>query len=100
MAFDTADMLSASHASTSTPLLYCTEDGRLCRVTPPPSSSSYGALKAAAPMAVEVILEGNGAINSFDVEPVHGQDVLYVTDRGTLGCICRGESASREVAMY
>lgn len=54
------------------PLLYCTSDGALCSAQASPQQGGQ--------LASQVLLRDSCSVNSFDVEPAGGLDVLAVTD--------------------
>lgn len=64
------------------PLLYCTSDGALCQAGAAARSSQTSGWGSAGSgeLSSEVLVKESCSINSFDVEPSMGQDIIAATD--------------------
>jgi hypothetical protein len=68
------------------PLLYATSDGALCSAHAAADGSRGGQL-----LASRVLAREGYALNSFDVEPAAGQDILAATGDEHLVLLHRGD---------
>jgi hypothetical protein len=89
--FDPSEPYTAAYAASDTPsLLFCTADGSLCSTQPARAAAAVGAKQAAgAGAGVAVLVQEAGSIDSFDVEPQLGRDLLAVTDQESVLLCCR-----------
>eukprot|EP00775_Hariotina_reticulata_P006192 gene6192-6428_t len=90
--FDPCEPLMSSAVAPAPPLLYCTADGSLCHAAaarkPSSNGGNWGAPSATSglqdsansSLQATVLQHVPCAINSFDIEPSFGQDIMAVTD--------------------
>lgn len=84
--FDPCEPLLSSSVAAVPPLLYCTADGALCSAHAAAAGSAdqvsgWGsAAGGASGLTADVLVRDSCSVNSFDVEPTVGQDIVAVTD--------------------
>jgi hypothetical protein len=84
--FDPCEPLMTSAVAPVPPLLYCTSDGALCHAAAARKSSSSSGGNWGQQLGANSLLQSTAmqqlpcAINSFDIEPSFGQDIMAVTD--------------------
>ncbi|KAF8071084.1 NUP43 [Scenedesmus sp. PABB004] len=76
--FDPCEPLMSSSVAAVPPLLYCTSDGALACAAA--AARPGGAGGGTGGLTAQVLLKDSCSVNSFDVEPSGGQDIVAVTD--------------------
>eukprot|EP00878_Enallax_costatus_P025718 GHUV01027543.1.p1 GENE.GHUV01027543.1~~GHUV01027543.1.p1 ORF type:complete len:358 (+),score=97.04 GHUV01027543.1:464-1537(+) len=80
--FGPCEPLMSSSVAALPPLLYCTSDGTICQTGAAGHSSQANGWGSGGTGALssEVLVTESCSINSFDVEPSVGQDIIAATD--------------------